>query len=835
MMSFNSRKKILAAYMTIFFCKNSSASELIEFNADVLDASERSEVDLSTFVNENYISPGDYWLQIKINNNTLPRQKITFLPDDNAVSKSVPCLPPKLIKSLSLKENIRQKIAYTHDNSCLNIDAIPDVKINNSIGKGEIEIIIPQAWMKYSDPNWTPPEMWDDGIPGILLDYNVSGQINKRIDNDKSIFRSISSYGSVGGNVGSWRVRADYQGQVNENKFGRKHDFSWNRIYAYRALPDHASILSVGEQFLNSNVFNSFRFTGMNIRSDERMLPPALRGYAPQIQGVANDNAKITVSQDGRIIYETTVPAGPFLIQDLSNAVKGKLDVRIEEQNGKISSYQINTSATPYLTRPGMVRYNIALGIPSTANHRVVDNLFATADASWGMSNHWTLYGGALVGGMYNAWNVGVGVDLNRLGAMTFDITQSIANLPKEGMVNGMSFNINYAKHFDSIDSQISFAGYRFSQKKFMDMNQYQSLRYNNNEHNSLEMRDKQAFTVSFNKTFWRDNSDLTFTTFLNYTEQDYWNMSKTKRFDLSASKSFSLGKIKDISSSIMLYKTKYEKYNDYGGMLSFSIPVSQGKRVSYTAQVANRNNVTHMASYSDYADPNNTWLISGGMTEKNKAIARGYYTHSFPEASLTLNSSMQQGSYVSAGGTLRGGMTATQHGAALHRNNSPGSSRIMIDTGGVADIPINQGRAVSNRFGLAVLPDVSSYYDTVARIDVKKLPDDVEATRGIVQGTLTEGAIGYRNFDVIKGKKVYAVLRTAQGKTPPFGALVKTESGREVTVVNDDGSVYLTGVQSGEKLNVIWSGSKKCQVVIPKVEDTFSRLLLPCEDFNGK
>ncbi|MEX0634403.1 FimD/PapC N-terminal domain-containing protein [Serratia ureilytica] len=28
------------------------------------------------------------------------------------------------------------------------------------------QITIPQAWMKYSDPDWTPPEQWDDGIPG---------------------------------------------------------------------------------------------------------------------------------------------------------------------------------------------------------------------------------------------------------------------------------------------------------------------------------------------------------------------------------------------------------------------------------------------------------------------------------------------------------------------------------------------------------------------------------------------------------------------------------------------------------------------------------------------
>ncbi len=62
------------------------------------------------------------------------------------------------------------------------------------------------------------------------------------------------------------------------------------------------------------------------------MLPPALQGYAPEIQGIARGNATVTVSQSGRIIYQTTVPAGPFNIQDLRSSVRGTLDVRVGDE-----------------------------------------------------------------------------------------------------------------------------------------------------------------------------------------------------------------------------------------------------------------------------------------------------------------------------------------------------------------------------------------------------------------------------------------------------------------------------------------------------------------------
>lgn len=46
------------------------------------------------------------------------------------------------------------------------------------------------------------------------------------------------------------------------------------------------------------------------------MLPPVLANFAPTIRGVANTNAKVSITQSGYKIYETTVPPGPFVIDD---------------------------------------------------------------------------------------------------------------------------------------------------------------------------------------------------------------------------------------------------------------------------------------------------------------------------------------------------------------------------------------------------------------------------------------------------------------------------------------------------------------------------------------
>ncbi|MDE9499938.1 fimbria/pilus outer membrane usher protein, partial [Xenorhabdus bovienii] len=136
----------------------------------------------------------------------------------------------------------------------------------------------------------------------------------------------------------------------------RERHWDWNRYYVYRAIPRLDAKLTLGEDYLNSNIFDSFRYTGVSLVTDENMLPPNLRGYAPEVTGVARTNAKVTISQQGRVIYETQVASGPFRIQDLRDAVSGTLDGRVEEQDGGVQQFQVNTATIPYLTRPGRVQ-----------------------------------------------------------------------------------------------------------------------------------------------------------------------------------------------------------------------------------------------------------------------------------------------------------------------------------------------------------------------------------------------------------------------------------------------------------------------------------------------
>ncbi len=73
---------------------------------------------------------------------------------------------------------------------------------------------------------------------------------------------------------------------------------------------------------------------------------------------------------------------------------------------------------------------------------------------------------------------LGSGKDLGVVGAVAVDITHSIAHMPQDDgfdgeTLQGNSYRISYSRDFDEIDSRLTFAGYRFSEKNFMSMSDY--------------------------------------------------------------------------------------------------------------------------------------------------------------------------------------------------------------------------------------------------------------------------------------------------------------------------------------------------------------------------
>ncbi|MGU5146380.1 fimbria/pilus outer membrane usher protein, partial [Escherichia coli] len=145
--------------------------------------------------------------------------------------------------------------------------------------------------------NYVDPSLWENGINAAMLSYNLNGYHSETPGRkNDSIYAAFNG----GMNLGAWRLRAS--GNYNwMTDSGGNYDFK-NR-YIQRDIASLRSQFIIGESYTTGETFDSVSIRGIRLYSDSRMLPPTLASFAPIIHGVANTNAKVTITQGGYKIY----------------------------------------------------------------------------------------------------------------------------------------------------------------------------------------------------------------------------------------------------------------------------------------------------------------------------------------------------------------------------------------------------------------------------------------------------------------------------------------------------------------------------------------------------
>lgn len=792
-----------------------------EFNLNALDKSMRNSVDISLLKDESVVVPGDYFVAITVNKNTISSgRQLSWKKRDKDVAV---CIPVDLANQLGLKENVLQSFPVKND--CVDFSANPDIVFTLDMPNQRLNISIPQVLMAWKSENWMPPSTWNNGISGLLFDYNLFASHYSPAQGSSS--ENYNSYGTAGLNIGPWRFRSDYQISQNRNDDSTQTTKSISRTYLFRPIPSLGAKLTLGETDLSSDIFDGFSYNGAALVSDDRMLPWELRGYAPQISGIAQTNATVTVSHSGRVIYQTKVAPGPFVITDINQSVQGTLDVQIAEEDGRTNTFQVSAVSTPFLTREGQVRYKIAAGrARPDISHHVVSDTFVSSEASWGMLSNTSLYGGLLFAGSdYRSAALGIGQNMLWLGALSFDVTRSSSIFDDGHEENGLSYRLNYSKRIDATNSQISLAAYRFSEREFHSYANFIAHQYNNTD----TQDEKQTISISFNQPI----DPLRMNLYISALRQQWWDGDSSTTASVTAGFNFDIGDWKSLSLSTSFSTTQYEESdNDNLVYLSLSVPFDLGRRLNY--DMRNSSNTTHTLSWNDSSDPHNTWGVSAGMATdrpNNGAQFRGNYQHTTSAGELQFSGSYAASDYTSVSASWNGSMTATRDGIALHRRSFGNEPRVMVSTDGVADIPIQGNSDYTNIFGYAVVPMISSYQPSTIAVNMNDLPDGVTVDESITRETWTEGAIGYKSLVSRSGKNINIVIRLENGSYPPLGATIhQVNNNANVGMVSEDGHAWLGGVNSGQQFAVQWGEQQTCNITLPELLDIATeQLLLPC------
>lgn len=823
------------------------------FNPAFLSSDPAAVADLSRFQSGNQ-APGNYRVDIWVNDVFLFTKDITFNAahdgshDDTGLA---PCLSVKTLQKMGVNTAFKPQLASAAPDTCIDLPTVIEGATTEfDFDQQRLNVSIPQVAMNSSARGYIPPSQWDEGVDALLLNYNFSGSDSRDLNagghTEKNYFLGLNS----GFNYGPWRLR-DYS-TWSYNNTAQSGNSRWHHINTYleRAIIPLRSELVIGDSSTPSDVFDSLSFRGVQLASDDNMLPDSLRGFAPTIRGIANSHARVTVKQNGYTIYQTYVPPGAFEINDLfPTSSSGDLVVQVKETDGSVNTYSVPYSTVPLLQRDGHVKYALTAGDYRSNSPQQDSPGFAQATVIWGLPAGMTAYGGTQLANDYKAAALGLGMNIGRLGALSVDVTQARSTLVDETTHNGASLRFLYAKSLNQFGTNFQLLGYRYSTQGFYTLDETTWKRMSGFVTDDSEEGDHNApvfidyYNLNNNK---RDKLQLNVSQqlgdsgslYFSGSRQSYWGTNEANTL-LQAGYS---GNIKGVSWNLNYSYNKIpgldgaDKRIALGASIPLSLWLSPGGDITqqshsmyatYNVSSDTHGNTSQSAGFNGTAldDDNLNYSIQQGYQSGSEHNANGAvnvgYDGSWGSATAGYNYS-NNGDYQQLNYGLSGGMVVHNEGITL--SQPLGNTNVLIAAPGAKNVSVEDVSGLKTDWrGYAVVPYATTYRRNRMSLDTNSLPDNIDLDDNVVEVVPTRGALVRADFTAHVGARALINLKHA-GKAVPFGALVSSDEGS--SIVGDDGQVYLSGLPLKGKLTAKWgdSASQTCSVSYQLPDDAASK-----------
>lgn len=810
--------RLAAAVLAALLPMGARAAPALEFNAEFLHGG-GAGLDLSRFQSSGPL-PGTYSADIVVNDVLVGRQDVEVRAADGGEVSL--CLEPALFALMSLDEGKlathrqteegRDLLALPERATC---DAlarfIPSASAYLDGGEQRLEISIPQAYLRSNHSNWVAPDRWDTGINAALINYSVN---HNRLENGGRQSNHTGATIDAGVNLGAWRFR--HGGYFAQDSNGHR-SYSASRSFAEREIRALNAQLTVGESSTAGDLFESISYTGVNLRTDPRMLPEVFGGYAPVVRGVAQTNARVTIRQAGRVVFETTVAPGPFEIDDLRNTSgSGDLEVEVTEADGRVETFVVPYASVPQLLRHGQKRVSLTVG--RLRNEAVDSPAFVEATLRRGVSSGFTTFGGATIADGYGAFVLGGALN-TRLGAFSGDVTFSDARLrsPLEGVskrMQGQSYRLAYSRSFNTATS-FTLAAYRYSTQDYLSFSDAARLRqdFASGSSGSNVLRQRSRLDLTVNQRLPKGSM------FLNGSTTDYWSENRrATHFSLGYSgqlgrASYSISARRTLESS--LFNTGNQKQST-GAYLSVNVPLGRAPAAPRLNASINsdRNGGSYRAGVNgSFGDGmQGSYNLSYGQAPGSRNLGANV-AYAAPMANLNASWSRSDTSQ-------QAGLSASG-GVILHGDGITFSQR-LADTVGLVHVPGGPGAAVgsyrgvkTNKRGYAVVPYLSAYRMNEIVVDPTGLPMDVELKSGSVTAVPTAGAVIKAVIPTASGRSALIEALDNHGQPLPFGLDVYDEAGQVVGVVGQGSRLWVRGINDSGQLRVTPQGDNTQTCVI--------------------
>lgn len=767
------------------------AEEEVSFDPALLHlpaAGEQGHLDVDRYRRGNPLTAGSYPSDIMLNQAVITHQTVTLrrLADDNIE----PCLTAPLLQRLGY---LTDTLSATQQRALASGACLPDLAHtaglhwHYAMESLTLAFEIEPDHLRHQIRGAIDPADWQTGSTVAFVRYNLFHYVSQSGVSQSGVSQNAASQQSSfadldnGINLGAWRLR----NRSVATRMQQQNHLHSLQTYAERSLPDWTARLRLGQNWSDGRLFDGIAYNGIELASDERMLPASQRGFAPQIRGVARSYAKVTIRQHGSVIYETAVAPGHFVIDDLyPTTYGGDLTVIITEADHSQHQFQVPFAAVPGMVRPGQWLFSATAGRTrpvSWADHGAAASPFAQGQLYYGLNNHLSLFGGVTALPDYQAGVSGINLNTS-LGAISLDATRSqlARNSPHE---QGMSYRATYSTRLSATDTRLTLASYRYSSKHYRSLNEAVNgslMQGDAHPHQRFDMTLSQPlgsgslYLMGSHQTYWHNQHAAT-SWQLGYNNQlgliSYHLAGEHLRSDsgqaenqIALELSLPLG---DNASHSLSLQTVASNRNGAQERVELGGSVGDTRALSYGIQ-ANRQVQDHQAQQG----------IGANLAYRS------------PRTSLSGSASHSSGHQRQYSLGISGGLVV--HDGQLDAVPELGETFAILHAEGAegANLRSQSGVAIGQD-GYAIVPQLAPYTAVELALDQASINPATELLGNSQWVVADAGAAVRVEYPTRHGQSVLMQLTDSQGHALPFGTSVHNEQGEEVGLIGQGGQLY--------------------------------------------
>ena len=750
-------------------------------------------------------APGRYLVDLSLNGKGAGKQILDVTPQDS----NELCLTEAWLTKAGIYVSADYfREGYDATRQCYVLTKAPSVKVDFDVSTQSLALSLPQKGLVKMPENVD----WDYGASAFRVNYNANANTGR---NNTSAFGSAD----LKANIGRWVVSSSAMASTGDNG---GNSATINMFTASRAIRLLNADLLVGKTSTGDSMLGSTGTYGVSLSRNNSMKPGNL-GYTPVFSGIANGPSRVTLTQNGRLLYSEMVPAGPFSITNVPLYTSGDVTMKVTGEDGREQTQVFPLAVMNGQLSPGEYEFNLAAGLPDDDSD--MDGAVFAASYGYGLENL-TLRTGLVFNQDWKGASAGMVVGLGWLGAVSVDGAYASAKY-RDGSHSGNKVQLTWSKQLETTDTGLRLSWLRRSEE-YEDMSSFNPSEVYSLVNQGRRVKDEWSAGIS------QQVGEL-FSLSLSGWQRSYYPVSVISAHRQQKDSGKERGVTGTLSTQIegvgvnlsWTGSRNAEGENNWSASASVSVPfMLLERRYSSSTSVSAGKDGSTGFSTGVSGSLNDRFSYGFGGGRDSGGSASSYLNASYSGDWAYLSGALNQSSSGGTSGSVSasGAVLAVPVAKDIMFSRTTGDTVAVVNVKDTPGVKVTSGDGQTDGDGNLVVP-LNSYDWNTVTIDAGTLPLNTELTNTSQKVVPTDKAVVWMPFDALKVKRYLLQVKQRDGEFVPGGTWARDSKNTPLGFVANNGVLMINTVDAPGDITL-----GQCRIPAAKMQDTEKLQEITCE-----